>query len=237
MGAQTLNALAGWRSVFAACAPLLALAALGVARVLPPADGNRTVSVPAAFAAMPKLLASPRLLCLYGATATLLGGFVALYTAVSLAGPAAVANDSAALLGLRAGALPAMIAVPLAANVLSRVPTRLRLPGALMLAALAALAASAADGSVVALGAVLLVLVAGIAIAAPALVEAVGAEGGPARGAAVALYACAMFIGASPGPQLANALAHLGFTEVAVAVAAVFAGGSLLGGLALRHRK
>ncbi|WP_190094800.1 MFS transporter [Streptomyces melanogenes] len=237
VGAQSMNTLAGWRSAFLVCAPLLALAALCTTKALKPAAGNRAASVSAAFAAMPKLLANPRLLCLYAATATLLGGFVALYTAVSLAGPAAIVGDPAALLGLRASALPAMIAVPLGTSALSRIPTRLRLPAALLLAALAALTASVTGHSVLALGSVLLVLVAGIAIAAPALVAAIGAEGGPARGAAVALYACAMFIGASLGPQLANALAHRGFSGITPVVAATFAGGALLSGLALRDRK
>jgi predicted MFS family arabinose efflux permease len=121
--------------------------------------------------------------------------------------------------------------------VLTRVPTQVRLPAALGLAALAALAASVTGGSVVALAAVLLVLVAGIAVAAPALVEAVAAEAGAARGAAVALYACAMFIGASLGPQLANALADWGFAGIARVVAAAFAAGALLSVIPGRNRR
>jgi predicted MFS family arabinose efflux permease len=237
VGSQGINALTGWRASFLVCSPLLALAAVLAAKVLQPSVASRAASASSAFAAMPKLLAKPRLLSLYGATATLLGGFVALYTAVSLAGPVGIAGDSTALLTLRASALPAMVAVPLCAGVLTRVPTQVRLPAALGLAALAALAASVTGGSVVALAAVLLVLVAGIAVAAPALVEAVAAEAGAARGAAVALYACAMFIGASLGPQLANALADWGFAGIARVVAAAFAAGALLSVIAGRNRR
>jgi predicted MFS family arabinose efflux permease len=228
VASQALAALAGWRAAFLAFGPLMAVAALAARRVLTASASDRATTMRSAFAAMPRLLAIPRLLLLYGATSTLLGGFVALYTAVSLAGPPSVAGDDAALLWLRASALPAMVAVPLLTGVLGRVPGRVRLPAALGLAALAALAASGLGGSAFALGAVLLLLVAGIAIGAPALVEAVGALGGAARGAAVALYACAMFIGASLGPQLANSLADWGFAGIVRVVAAVFAAGALL---------
>ncbi|MFI7316743.1 MFS transporter [Streptomyces venezuelae] len=235
VASQTLESLAGWRAAFLVFAPLMAVAAAAARWVLAADAGDGAATVRSAFAAMPRLLATPRLLLLYGATSTLLGGFVALYTAVSLSGPSSVAGDDGALLWLRAGALPAMVAVPLLTGVLGRVPGRVRLPAALALAALAALAASALGGSALALGAVLLVLVAGIAIGAPALVEAIGAVGGAARGTAVALYACAMFIGASLGPQLANSLADLGFASTVRAVAAVFAAGAVLSVAAFRR--
>ncbi|MFH8990069.1 MFS transporter [Streptomyces sp. NPDC017940] len=228
VASQALESLAGWRTAFLTFGPLMALAAVFARRVLAADGGDRAATVRSAFAAMPRLLATPRLLLLYAATCTLLGGFVALYTAVSLAGPPGVSGNEGALLWLRAGALPAMVAVPLLAGALGRVPGRVRLPAALALAGAAALAASGAGGSAVALGAVLLLLVAGIAIAAPALVEAVAAAGGSARGAAVALYACAMFIGASLGPQLANSLADWGFAGIVRVVAAVFAAGAVL---------
>ncbi|NUT53634.1 MAG: MFS transporter, partial [Saccharothrix sp.] len=88
---------------------------------------------------------------------------------------------------------------------------------------------------VVALVGALLVLVAGVGISAPALVEAVGVRGGASRGAAVALYACAMFIGASLGPQLVNALHGWEFGAMVRVVAVVFAVGAVLG-LAARQR-
>ncbi|MFD9903148.1 MFS transporter [Streptomyces sp. NPDC059063] len=235
VASQALEALAGWRAAFLVFGPLMAVAAVAARAVLAPGAGDQAASVRSAFAAMPRLLTTPRLLLLYGATSTLLGGFVALYTAVSLAGPPSVSGDDGALLWLRAGALPAMVAVPLLTGVLGRVPGRVRLPGALGLAALAALAASGFGASALALAAVLLLLVAGIAIAAPALVETIGAAGGTARGTAVALYACAMFIGASLGPQLANSLADWGFPGIVRVVAAVFATGAALSVAASRH--
>ncbi|MDQ0939115.1 hypothetical protein [Streptomyces sp. V1I1] len=69
----------------------------------------------------------------------------------------------------------------------------------------------------------LLLFVAAVAVPAPAVVETVNTIAPHARGAAVALYACSMFIGVSLGPQLTGALAGQGFGGILriVAVALV----------------
>ncbi|MBB4922001.1 MFS transporter [Kitasatospora kifunensis] len=238
VAAQGLNALAGWRSAFLVFAPALVVAALAAKLVLRPrreVPQAEVGSIFTAFAAMPRLLARPRLLGLYGATMTVLGGFVAVYTGISLAGPAGIVGHPAALLALRASALPAMIAVPAFAPLLARLSTRTRLVLGLAAAAAAALVASLLGSAIAALAAVLLVLVAGVAIAAPALVEAISQAAADARGSAVALYAFSMFIGASLGPQLAGDLTGSGFTRILQLVVGIFAVGALLAACSVRR--
>lgn len=78
---------------------------------------------------------------------------------------------------------------------------------------------------------------AAVATAAPAVVESINATARHARGAAVALYACSMFIGASLGPQLAGALAGQRFgTILRVVAAAGLVLGAVLTLPALRHQ-
>ncbi len=228
VAAQVIGAALSWQAVFLVSALCLLLASVATHEALRPTSGEHTASIRSAFAAMPRLLARPDLLALYGATMTVLGGFVAIYTAVTLTGPPSVAGDPSALLVLRASALPAMIIVPVITPLLARLGALTRIAAGLGLAAVAALAASVVGSDIVSLGAVLLVFVAGIAVAAPALVETIGVRGGSARGAAVALYAFAMFVGASLGPQLANLLAATGFGGIARVTAAILAAGALL---------
>ncbi|MGH4011153.1 MAG: MFS transporter [Pseudonocardiaceae bacterium] len=237
VAAQVVSAAVNWQTVFLISSPCMLLAALANRAVLRPNHREQVASVASAFAAMPKLLARPKMLALYAATMTLLGGFVAIYTAVTLAGPSSVAGHPSALLALRASALPAMVVIPLVTPLLARVPAVPRIAASLSVAAVAALAAAASGGNVIVLGAVLLVFVAAIAAAAPALVEAIGAAAGTARGAAVALYAFAMFVGASLGPQLAGALASWGFAGIVRVVAVVLAVGALLALATVRSRR
>ncbi|MGA5471279.1 hypothetical protein ACPCUK_21180 [Streptomyces arboris] len=82
----------------------------------------------------------------------------------------------------------------------------------------------------------LLPFVAAVATAAPAVVETVNATAARARGAAVALYACSMFIGASLGPQLAGALTEHGFGSILRVTAAGLLLGAALMLSALRHQ-
>ncbi|MGI5373616.1 MFS transporter [Streptomyces sp. CA-251387] len=193
-----------------------------------------------AFAAMPRLLRRPRLGALYLSTVALMSAFVALYTAVAIAGPPNIAGHSSAILALRASALPALIAVPLLAPVLQRLLAPLRAVLAFALAALAALAVAAGaflGGHTVPLAIALLLFVAAVAAAAPAIVGTVNANAPHARGAAVALYGCSMLIGASLGPQLTGALTGVGFSGILLAVAGVLALGLLLALLSLRHQR
>lgn len=227
--AQVLSAAAGWETVFLASAAVLASAAFAGRSLRKDTDRGRAVTARAAFVAMPRLLTRPRMLALYGATATLLGGFVTVYSAVALAGPPSVAGDPAALLVLRASALPVLLVLPVMTMMTARYGASRRITVGLATAAISALAASLVGGNVLALGVVLLAFVGGIGTAGPALMETIAARAeGSTRGAAVALYACVMFIGASLGPQLAGALAGLGFAAIVQAAAGFLAVGALL---------
>ncbi|MEN3533659.1 MFS transporter [Microbispora sp. ZYX-F-249] len=229
IGAQAVAAGIGWRAVFWLGAALMALSLAPVRRVLRPTPRHGTdCGLLQAFAAMPRLLRQPRLSALYLSTVALMSAFVALYTAVAIAGPPSIAGDSSAILALRASALPSLVAVPLLAPVLQRLRAPLRAVLAFALAALTVAAGSFLGGHTVPLAIALLLFVAAVAAAAPAVVETVNADAPHARGAAVALYGCSMFVGASLGPQLTGALTGLGFGGILLVVAAVLVLGVLL---------
>nr|WP_255344952.1 MFS transporter [Streptomyces avermitilis] len=113
IGAQAVATGLGWRAVFWLSAALMALSLIPVRRVLRPTLRHGTGGgLLQAFAAMPRLLRRPRLVALYLSTVALMSSFVAVYTAVAIAGPPSIAGNSSAILALRAGALPALVAVP-----------------------------------------------------------------------------------------------------------------------------
>ncbi|ADI12733.1 transport integral membrane protein [Streptomyces bingchenggensis BCW-1] len=237
IGAQAVAAGLGWRAVFSLSAALMALSLIPVGRVLRPTLRHDTGGgLVQAFAAMPQLVRRPRLAALYLSTVALMSSFVAVYTAVAIAGPPSVAGNSSAILALRAGALPALVAVPLLAPAFQRLVSPLRAVLAFALAALAVATGSFVGGHTVPLAIALLLFVAAVAAAAPAVVETINATAPHAGGAAVALYGCSMFIGASLGPQLTGALIGLGFGGILRVVAAALALGVLLTLPALRHR-
>ncbi|NYI08260.1 MFS transporter [Allostreptomyces psammosilenae] len=232
VAAQLVTRAGGsWSGVFWLCAPLMLLAALAVRALLRP-DGPRPAQAASPVRAMGRVLAQPRLLAAYGSTLTVLGGFVAVYTAAQVAGPESVATDPGALLALRASALPAMLLAPLVIPLLGRFPAARRVAVALGVAALTTVAASFTGDSVTALGCALFVLVGATAFAAPGLVETVGGAAGADRGPAVTLYTFFLFVGASLGPQFAQALRSTGFGGITLAVAALLAVGCALALLA-----
>ncbi|MFE5372965.1 Atu4866 domain-containing protein [Streptomyces mirabilis] len=89
---------------------------------------------------------------------------------------------------LRASALPALVAVPVLARLLQRLAAPLRAVLAFAPAALTVAAGSFLGGHTVPLALALLLFVAAVAAAAPAVVETINATAPHARGAAVALY-------------------------------------------------
>lgn len=224
----------GWRWVFIASAASLALLVVIAWRGLRPDAGERADSMLSALASMPRLLTRPSLLGLYLATTTLMGSFVIVYTAIELAGPAPIAGRPAALLALRASALPAVIAVPLLARTIARWAPRHRARAALFGAGAAVAMASVAGGNAIALAIALLVFVAGIAVAAPAIVELIHQRADGAIGASTALYTASMFLGTSVGPQVAALLAPAGFSVTAITATAILMVGAVLAWLATR---
>ncbi|MFD7657439.1 MFS transporter [Actinosynnema sp. NPDC059797] len=240
---QLLSGL-GWRAVFAISGIGLVGCAVLVRLTLRRDAGTGSASLGSVYRTMGGLTSNPVVLLLLGATATVLSSFVAVYTALQLAGPVGIAGDNGALLGLRASALPAMAIVPLATPLLVRLAAGTRVAAALALAAvIAALTALVSGGgglTPVLTGLLLFPLVLAVVVAAPALVEALGAQAGPARGAAVALYTFALFVGASLGSPLASALLDAdvlggGFAGVVAVVSGLLAVGAALAAAA--HRK
>ncbi|MGW6725274.1 MFS transporter [Nocardia sp. NPDC055029] len=223
--AQVIDDVFGWRVVFVTGALSFAVSAVVLHAVLEPGKRPAAASAGTVFTAFATLLRTPRLTLLYLSCLAVLGSFVGIYTGVQLAPPAGVGG--AALLALRASAIPAMIAIPLLATRLAAINPELRLISAL------AAAGAAAGITAVPLGGLwvaawLFVFVASVAIAAPAAVQAIAARAGEARGAATALYTFALFLGAATGPQLTNLVAGNGFTAVALVIAALGFTGSTL---------
>lgn len=227
VAAQAL-APVGWRAIFFASSAILLLLFAVVLVGLRADTAERANNMKTALSALPRLLIRPRLLALYAATSTLLGSFVIVYTAIELAGPPAVADNPTALLILRASSLPAVIAAPFLTGATTQFSPRTKALIALVLAAVTAAAAGLAGDHVILLGLALLLYVAGIAIAAPSLVELIHAAAPDAIGAATALYTASLFIGTSIGPQIATATTTAGFAAAALTGAALLIVGALM---------
>jgi MFS family permease len=239
--AQSVAQALGWRTVYWSSALLLAGGAVLLALVLDGRPVGRATSTGAVYRAMGRLLTRPTLVLLLAATATVLCGFVALYAGLQPAGPRGIAEAPHKLLALRAGALPAMVLIPMSAALTARIdPARrvcLALTGAGAFSVVIALLDLADDLTTPVLVLLLLGFVAGIAMAVPSLVQAIGARSGTARGAGVALYTFVLFVGASLGPALASTTARHGFSAVAGCVGLLTACGAVLAGVAAHLRE
>lgn len=234
--AQSVAEAIGWRAVYWTSAVLLAGGAALLLLVLSPGGVTTVGSTAQVYRSMGRLLTRPGLVLLLVATATVLCGFVALYAGLAEAGPRGIARSPHAMLELRAGALPAMVLVPLCAPRLARIEATHRVCLALTTAAafsvVGALLALTGSLSTGALFVLLLGFVSGIALAIPSLVQAIGVRAGAARGAGVALYTFVLFIGASLGPALASITSGHGFAAVAGCVGVLSAGGAVAAGVA-----
>ncbi|WP_020667108.1 MFS transporter [Amycolatopsis nigrescens] len=228
--AQALLPIGGWRGVFVINACLVAALAATLRVVMLPeqATGARG-SLGSFFGAMAKLVTRPVLLLIDLGALTVLGSFVAVYTALQLLGPDELGRPDV-LLGLRASALPALVAIPFLAPVLAKLRATFRAALALVIGAAAVLGLAFAGGSsLLTIGALLFLFVAAIAAVSPGLTELTGMLSGPARGAGVALYTFSLMAGASLGPQLVSLLGGSGFTTVLVAICVLqLAGAALL---------
>lgn len=228
--AQALAGIAGWRGVFVFNAAFVAVLAAALWLVMLP-DPARTAggSLRGFLGAAGRLLTHPPLILIYLGAVSVLGGFVAIYTALQLLGPQELVADPGAMLMLRASALPALVAIPFLAPVLSRVRPTLRAALALGAAALTPLVLALVGSSSIVLVCVLMfVFVANIAAVSPGLTELVARLSGSARGAGVALYTFALLAGASMGPQLVAWLGARGLSAVLLATAAIQVAGAAL---------
>ncbi|MBX6384070.1 MAG: MFS transporter [Microbispora sp.] len=225
--AKELVDLFGWRPVFLLGGAAFAVTAVVLRRVMLPDTGRRAGANP--YTVVPALLRKPRLVLVYAATLTILGAFVALYTALQLAGPAGVAGDASALLTLRATALPAIAVIPFVTPYLARISPARRAALAVGIAAVVALVVGLTAPGVAVLAVLLAVFTFAIGVAAPAVIETVGLLAGPARATAVSLFTFFLFTGASIGPVVATAAAPYGFTALMYGQAGVLAlGGGLV---------
>ncbi|MDQ8707262.1 MFS transporter [Streptomyces sp. LHD-70] len=207
---QVVGSALGWRAVFLVCAPLLAVGALAVRKVMLPDPPRAPRTSATAAGGGARVLVSSRLLPLYVVTLPLVGSLTTIYTAVQLYGPAELVGDSGAMLSLRASALPAMVVAVLLAPLLGRIPALPRAALSLVVAA-GGLAATASTGdSTLALGAALFVFVLAISTVGPAVVQAIGASAGAARGIAIAVYGFVLNLGSGIGAQLPLAIEDLG---------------------------
>ncbi|MFE6858587.1 MFS transporter [Nocardia sp. NPDC057668] len=235
--AQLVGNAWGWHAIFVTGALAFAISA-GVLRFVLEPGPERSIApdtpapgpagtLRAVFAPFGGLLRRPRLVLLYLSCLAVLGSFVGIYTGIQLTPPDGVGSSNGALLALRASAIPAMVAVPILAGRLGVIAPATRVIGALGIAGIAAAITAVPLGGVW-VAAWLLVFVAAIAVAAPAAVQAIAAQAGAARGAATALYTFALFLGASAGPQVANLVAHRGYSSVALAIAVLSLTGAAL---------
>jgi predicted MFS family arabinose efflux permease len=222
----------GWRAVFLLGSVLILGFAALLWRGLAVSTSRGTGSLAGVFLSLPGFLTQPRFLAFYLAALTLLGGFVAIFTALVLAGPPGLAGHPERLLTLKVMVLPAMLAVPLASHWVGRIPSRIRMVGGLTAAATAALGIALVGEEMGVMAGFLSVFVAGLLLASPALIQTIGVLARDQAGAATALYAFAVFLGASLGPQLAWAFSPWGFAGILGAVATLLFVGAVAAFLA-----
>ncbi|MDA3649573.1 MFS transporter [Saccharopolyspora indica] len=225
IAAQLIADALGWRMVFTAGALAFAVMALALRTAMLPDRPAPNSSPLDAYRAVPALLRSPRLRLLYAATPAVFGSFVAVYTGLQLTG---IAGSPQALLTLRASALPVMLAIPFLTPWLRRITSAFRIALALLLAAVVNLLTALLAPGTAWLSILLMAFVAGIAIAAPAMIETVGARADRARSTAISLSTFWFFVGAGLGPLLAGALTGYGFSTLLHVLAAALAGGAVL---------
>ena len=195
----------GWRWFFPLCAGLLAVAQVVILAVVhdaAPASGPSGSSLRGQFQALGRLALRPAVLALSLAHLTLLMVFVAMYTGIGGHLESLGMRPSTIIL-IRLAALPAMF-LSLGAGALA---TRWSWPQVARvgfgLSALGMVGEALLAGSLVGLVAASVVYVAGVALAAPAMISLYGQVSAPNRGSGMALNGFILFIGTSIGPLLA----------------------------------
>ncbi|WP_371411967.1 MFS transporter [Neorhizobium sp. T6_25] len=234
VGAQLLAAAFGWPAAFHASAALILVMAIMSYRLLEPPVRAET-SFKAILTVFPSILRQPRYLGLYLATSTLLGGFIAIFAALTLAGGNQLAANREDLLIFRASALPIMVLIPFASTMIGRFSVLVRMTGGLLLAACAALLMSLAVDAFWPMVLLLSVFIVGILVASPALIQRLCEMAGRNAGAATSLYTFSIFLGASAAPPLVGALTGLSFSQILQCIAVVVFSGAILVALAGRN--
>ena len=195
----------GWRWFFPLCAGLLAVALVVILAVVHDAARTPGSSLRGQFRALGRLALRPEVLALSLAHLTLLMVFVAMYTGIGGHLESLGMRPSTIIL-IRLAALPAMF-LSLGAGALA---TRWSWPQVARLgfglSALGMLGEALLAGSLVGLVAASVVYVAGVALAAPAMISLYGQVSAPNRGSGMALNGFILFVGTSIGPLLATSV-------------------------------
>ncbi|ELY99944.1 MFS transporter [Natrialba aegyptia] len=228
--ADAVTLAVGWEWVFWGLAAVYG-AFVVLLYVLPQsagAAGESATSLRTVYARMGRLLQNRVLLAAYFAAFTLLFTFVGMYSGLAPYLQTTFGIGPEQLLLVRVAGIPGMVLSPLAGRLVARYGSaRVVISGLILAAGGLGLEAVAGSLTMLVIGSV--VFVTGIAAAVPSLISFVGETAASARGAAVALYMCILFIGASLGPLVATYLQPIGFVGLCgvLAVVLLFAAGVL----------
>lgn len=210
----------GWRWFFPLCAGLLAVALVVILAVVHDAARTPGSSLRGQFQALGRLALRPAVLALSLAHLTLLMVFVAMYTGIG-GHLESLGMQPSTIILIRLAALPAMF-LSLGAGALAARwswPQVARL--GFGLSALGMLGEALLAGNLVGLVAASVVYVAGVALAAPAMISLYGQVSAPNRGSGMALNGFILFVGTSIGPLLATSVPT--FRGLALALAGILA--------------
>ncbi len=222
----------GWRWFFPLCGGLLAVAlatVLAVVHDAAHASGPSGSSLRGQFASLGRLALRPAVLALSLAHVTLLMVFVAMYTGIGGHLESLGMRPSTIIL-IRLAALPAMFLSLSAGRFAARRSWAQIARLGFGVSALGMLGEALLAGSLAGLVAASVVYVAGVALAAPAMISLYGQVSAPNRGSGMALNGFILFVGTSAGPLLATssptfralALALTGILVLALAAVTAF---------------
>lgn len=196
----------GWRWFFPLCGGLLAVAlavVLGVVHDVAPASGPSGSSLRGQFASLGRLALRPAVLALSLAHITLLMVFVAMYTGIGGHLETLGLRPTSIIL-IRLAALPAMFLSLVAGRLAARWSWSRTAQLGFGVSALGMLGEALLAGSLAGLVVCSIVYVAGVALAAPAMISLYGQVSAPNRGSGMALNGFILFVGTSAGPLLAT---------------------------------
>ncbi|MBF6177635.1 MFS transporter [Nocardia otitidiscaviarum] len=236
IASQAVVASLPWRTMFLGSAVAFAALALALRAVMVP-DAPTGTDRPLlhSYATVPAVLRITPLLPLLIAGALSMAVMVGVYTGIEITG---LVHGSGELLALRAGALPVMVALPLLAVPLARLTKHNQIVLGALVAAAAMVAATFEGGHIGILTALLAILVGGLGVIAPAVLQTTGELGGEARAAASSVAMFSFYVGATIGPIIASIAAPHGFSALAwtLALLLLVALGCTLLGARLQRR-
>lgn len=231
LAAQTANLYVGWQWVFIGSAAAFGLLAIALGRIMLPDCPGSGAPLRSSYAAIPGVLRIGALLPYLAAGALAMAAMVGVYTGIELTG---LVTGTGELLGLRASALPVMLALPLIAIPVARLARPAQMVLGTSVAAAAMVVAALTGAHAIAVAILLAVMVGGIGLVAPAVTQVAGDTGAEHRAAASSVAMFSFYIGATIGPLIASAAARHGFEALSWTLAAMLA---LAAGLVLWGRR